>query len=31
MICASDATNSARGFVPTPRQFGIDIFRAWRF
>lgn len=22
---------NARGFVPTPQQFGIDIFRAWRF
>lgn len=31
MLCASDASNSARGFVPTPRQVGIDLFRAWRF
>lgn len=30
-LCNSDASNSARGFVPTPRQFGIDLFRAWRF
>ncbi len=30
-LCSSDATNSARGFVPTPRQLGIDLFRAWRF
>lgn len=30
-LCSSDATNSARGFVPTPRQFGVDLFRAWRF
>lgn len=22
---------NARGFVPTPQQFGIDLFRAWRF
>jgi translocation and assembly module TamB len=22
---------SARGFVPTPRQFGFDLFRVWRF
>jgi translocation and assembly module TamB len=31
MLCASDASNSARGFVPTPRQVGVDLFRAWRF
>ncbi|HRN54582.1 MAG TPA: hypothetical protein PK788_13895, partial [Gemmatimonadaceae bacterium] len=31
MLCASDASNSARGFVPTPRQVGFDLFRAWRF
>lgn len=30
-LCSSDATNSARGFVPTPRQLGVDLFRAWRF
>jgi translocation and assembly module TamB len=30
-LCSSDATNSARGFVPTPRQIGVDLFRAWRF
>lgn len=30
-LCNSDATNSARGFVPTPRQLGLDLFRAWRF
>jgi translocation and assembly module TamB len=30
-LCASDASNSARGFVPTPRQVGVDLFRAWRF
>ena len=22
---------NARGFVPTPQQFGFDLFRAWRF
>ena len=31
MLCATDASNSARGFVPTPRQVGVDLFRAWRF
>lgn len=31
MLCASDASTSARGFVPTPRQVGVDLFRAWRF
>lgn len=30
-LCAGNATNSARGFVPTPRQIGVDLFRAWRF
>jgi translocation and assembly module TamB len=30
-LCVSNATNSARGFVPTPRQIGVDLFRAWRF
>lgn len=29
VLCSSDA--SARGFAPTPRQFGVDIFRVWRF
>jgi translocation and assembly module TamB len=29
VLCTSDA--SARGFAPTPRQFGIDLLRLWRF
>ena len=29
VLCTNDA--SARGFAPTPRQFGIDLFRVWRF
>jgi translocation and assembly module TamB len=29
VLCTSDA--SARGFAPTPRQFGIDLVRLWRF
>ncbi len=29
VLCSRDA--NARGFAPTPRQFGIDIFRLWRF
>jgi translocation and assembly module TamB len=29
LLCASGA--SARGFAPTPRQWGVDFFRAWRF
>ncbi len=29
VLCTRDAT--ARGFAPTPRQFGIDLFRLWRF
>jgi hypothetical protein len=29
VLCASNA--SARGFVPTPQQFGVDLFRSWRF
>lgn len=29
VLCASDA--NARGFAPTPRQFGRDLFRFWRF
>jgi len=28
-LCTRDA--SARGFAPTPRQFGLDLFRVWRF
>ena len=27
--CRDDA--SARGFAPTPRQLGVDLFRLWRF
>jgi translocation and assembly module TamB len=29
VLCTRDA--SARGFAPTPRQFGMDLFRLWRF
>jgi hypothetical protein len=29
VLCTPDA--SARGFAPTPRQFGLDLFRVWRF
>ena len=29
VLCASAA--SARGFAPTPQQFGLDLFRVWRF
>ena len=29
VLCTPDA--SARGFAPTPRQYGVDIFRLWRF
>lgn len=31
LLCSQNATASARGFVPTPRQVGFDIFRIWRF
>lgn len=31
VLCSVNATASARGFVPTPRQVGLDIFRVWRF
>jgi len=29
VLCSS--TTNARGFAPTPRQFGVDLFRFWRF
>ena len=29
VLCTRDA--NARGFAPTPRQFGFDLFRIWRF
>ena len=29
LLCTRDS--NARGFAPTPRQFGIDLFRLWRF
>ena len=29
VLCTPNA--SARGFAPTPRQFGLDLFRVWRF
>lgn len=29
VLCTRDA--SARGFAPTPRQFGLDLLRVWRF
>ncbi|MBM3907286.1 MAG: translocation/assembly module TamB [Gemmatimonadetes bacterium] len=28
-LCTRDAV--VRGFAPTPRQFGFDLFRAWQF
>ncbi|MHB1095173.1 MAG: translocation/assembly module TamB domain-containing protein [Gemmatimonadaceae bacterium] len=28
-LCTRDAV--VRGFVPTPRQYGFDIFRSWQF
>jgi hypothetical protein len=31
VLCSVNATASARGFVPTPRQVGFDLFRVWRF
>jgi translocation and assembly module TamB len=30
VLCSRDVVN-ARGFAPTPRQFGLDLFRFWRF
>ncbi|HYV99086.1 MAG TPA: translocation/assembly module TamB domain-containing protein [Gemmatimonadaceae bacterium] len=30
LLCAQGGI-SARGFVPTPRQIGLDIIRLWRF
>lgn len=29
VFCRDDA--GARGFAPTPRQIGVDLFRLWRF
>jgi hypothetical protein len=29
VLCAQEV--SGRGFVATPLQFGLDLFRAWRF
>ncbi|MEK0430902.1 MAG: hypothetical protein RL139_706 [Gemmatimonadota bacterium] len=29
VLCSQNV--NARGFVPTPQQFGLDLFRAWRF
>lgn len=29
VLCALNS--SARGFVPTPQQIGLDLFRSWRF
>lgn len=31
VLCAANAGASARGFAPTPRQIGFDLFRVWRF
>ncbi|MEX2182194.1 MAG: translocation/assembly module TamB domain-containing protein [Gemmatimonadaceae bacterium] len=31
VLCSANANTSARGFVPTPRQVGFDLFRFWRF
>jgi len=30
LLCSA-GVNAARGFAPTPRQWGFDIFRTWRF
>jgi TamB, inner membrane protein subunit of TAM complex len=30
LLC-STGISAGRGFTPTPRQFGVDIFRLWRF
>jgi translocation and assembly module TamB len=30
LLCSTGVTAS-RGFAPTPRQWGLDIFRTWRF
>ena len=29
VLCSQNV--NARGFVPTPQQFGLDLFRVWRF
>jgi hypothetical protein len=29
VYCRDDA--GARGFAPTPKQFGFDLLRLWRF
>jgi len=29
LLCTQSV--NAQGFVPTPQQFGLDLFRAWRF
>jgi len=29
VLCSQNV--NARGFIPTPQQFGLDLFRAWRF
>ena len=31
IMCAGDIGARARGFAPTPRQIGFDLFRVWRF
>ena len=30
LLCSA-GVNAARGFAPTPRQWGFDIFRTWKF
>jgi hypothetical protein len=30
LLCSA-GVSATRGFAPTPRQWGIDIFRTWRF
>ena len=31
LVCTSAGTASVRNFVPTPRQFGVDLLRRWVF
>jgi len=30
LLCSAGIA-AGRGFTPTPRQWGFDIFRTWRF
>ena len=31
LLCSANGVASARRFAPTPPQWGVDIFRTWRF